>query len=164
LTRTDFKWRYESDGYDAETEMKLRQSFAIFASPCLAEARPPLGSAIMRDQMSKLGAAFLGLSLVAATPLPVPPPAVAAEAVHHIAQSGGAWGCRDKHDVFDILFLGLSTSFDTKLATALADGRCVFFRSGESVTILEGTGSHGLVKVQRGAEPATYWTPVRNVE
>jgi hypothetical protein len=143
LTRTDFKWRYESDGYDAETEMKLRQSFAIFASPCLAEARPPL---------------------VAATPLPVPPPAVAAEAVHHIAQSGGAWGCRDKHDVFDILFLGLSTSFDTKLATALADGRCVFFRSGESVTILEGTGSHGLVKVQRGAEPATYWTPVRNVE
>lgn len=114
--------------------------------------------------MSKLAAALLGLSLVAATPMPTPPPAAAAETAHHIAQTGGAWGCRNKHDVFDILFLGLSTSFDTKLATALAEGRCVFFQSGETVTILEGTGSHGLVKVQRGVEPVTYWTPVRNVE
>jgi len=112
--------------------------------------------------MSKLGAVFLGVSLLTTTPLATVS-AAATEAPHHITQ-GAAWGCRDKHDVFDILFLGLSASFDTKLATALADGRCVFFQSGETVTIIEGTGSHGLVKIQRGAEPATYWTPVRNVE
>jgi len=112
--------------------------------------------------MSKLGAAFLGLLLLAETPLPAPP-AVAGETPHHIAQSA-AWGCRNKHDVFNLLFLGLSTSFDTQLATALTDGRCVFFESGEAVTILDGTDSHGLVKIQRGTEPATYWTPVRNVE
>lgn len=112
--------------------------------------------------MSKLGAAFLGLSLVAATPLPAAP-APPAATPHHIAQSA-AWGCRDKHQVFNLLFLGLSTSFDMKLATALADGSCVVFQSGETVTILEGTGSHGLVKVRRGTDPTTYWTPVSNVE
>lgn len=90
-------------------------------------------------------------------------PPAAAQAQHHIAQSA-AWGCRDKHKVFDLLFMGLSASFDTKLADAVTDGSCIFFQSGETVTILEGTGSHGLVKIQRGAEPVTYWTPVRNVE
>ena len=112
--------------------------------------------------MSKLGAVFLGLSLLAATLSPAPP-AVAADAPHRIAQSA-AWGCHNKHDVFDLLFLGLSASFDTKLADEITDGRCIFFQSGESVTILGGTRSHGLVKVQRGTEPATYWTPVRNLD
>ena len=114
--------------------------------------------------MSKLGAAFLGLSLVAATPLPTPPSAAAAETAHHIAQSAAAWGCRNKHDVFDLLFLGLSASFDSKLADEVTDGRCVFFQSGESVTILDGTRSHGLVKIQRATEPASYWTSVRNLD
>jgi hypothetical protein len=123
---------------------------------------------MMRDYMSKFGAVFL-TGLIFATPVlaaapppaaPAMPPAVAA---HHIGGSA-AWGCRAKHDVFDILFLGLSANFDTKLADALTDGRCVFFQSGETVTIIESTGSHGLVKVQRGTEPATYWTPLRNIE
>jgi len=112
--------------------------------------------------MSKLGAALLGLSLLTATPLPMPA-AAAAETPHHIVQST-AWGCHNKHEVFDLLFMGLSSSFDTKLTSALNHGRCVSFRQGETVTILQGTDSHGLVKVQRGAEPATYWTPVRNIE
>ncbi|HXC28993.1 MAG TPA: hypothetical protein VNV38_13640 [Stellaceae bacterium] len=119
--------------------------------------------------MSKLGAVFLtGLifatPVLAAAPPPVAPATpLAAAAAHHIGGSA-AWGCRAKHDVFDILFLGLSASFDTKLADALTDGRCVFFQSGETVTILESTGSHGLVKIQRGTESTTYWTPLRNVE
>ena len=47
---------------------------------------------------------------------------------------------------------------------ALADGTCVFFKSGESITVIEDTDSHGLVKVKRdGAEPVTYWTQMRNV-
>jgi hypothetical protein len=112
--------------------------------------------------MSKLGTALLGLSLLAATPVPTPA-AAAAETPHHIIQSA-AWGCHKKHEVFDLMFMGLSTSFDTKLASALNSGRCVSFQQGETVRILQGTGSHGLVKVQRGADPATYWTPVRNIE
>ena len=115
--------------------------------------------------MSKLGAALLSLSLLAATPLPSPP-AAAADASHHIAQSvSAAWGCHSKRQTFDLLFMGLSASFDTKRASALEDGSCVFFQPGETVTILGGTGSHGLVKIQRGgAMPASYWTPARNVE
>ena len=119
--------------------------------------------------MSKLGAVFL-TGLIFATPVlaAAPPPVTAATpptaaAAHRIGGSA-AWGCHAKHDVFDILFLGLSASFDTKLADALTDGRCVFFQSGETVTILGGTGSHGLVKVQRGTDPATYWTPLRKIE
>lgn len=112
--------------------------------------------------MSKLGAVFLTGMVLATTPM-LATPSPAAEAPHRIARDA-AWGCRDKHDVFHLLFLGLSTSFDSKLADALADGSCVFFKSGENVTIMEDTGSHGLVKVRRdGPEPATYWTPVRNV-
>ncbi|HVH82447.1 MAG TPA: hypothetical protein VM782_23835 [Stellaceae bacterium] len=111
--------------------------------------------------MPKLRVALLAAAMLAAVS---PIPAIAApEAAHKIARDA-AWGCRDKHDVFDLLFQGLSTSFDTKLATALADGRCVFFKAGEAVIILDGSGSHGLVKVQRGAEPVTYWTPVRNLD
>lgn len=112
--------------------------------------------------MSKLAAALLGLSLLAVTPLPRPA-AAAAETPHHVIQSA-AWGCHNKHEVFNLLFMGLSTSFNSKLASALNDGRCVSFQQGETVTILQGTDSHGLVKVQRGAERATYWTPVRNIE
>ena len=113
--------------------------------------------------MSKLGAIFLTGVMLAATPLTAMP-AAAAEAPHRISHDA-AWGCRDKHEVFDLLFLGLSTSFDDQLAKALADGRCVYFKSGESVTIIEDTASHGLVKVQRGgAQPVTYWTAVRNVD
>jgi len=107
--------------------------------------------------MSKLGAAFLTALLLSTAPL------VAAEAPHRIAHEA-AWGCRDKNDLIDLLFLGLSTSFDLKLATALADGRCVYFTPGENVTILEG-GGHGLVKVERGgAAPVAYWTALRNVD
>ena len=112
--------------------------------------------------MSKLGAVFLTAAVLAATPLATSPLA-AAEAPHRIARDA-AWGCRDKGDLLDLLFLGLSTSFDTKLATALADGRCVYFAPGEDVTILE-DGGHGLVKVRRGgAVPVTYWTTQRNVD
>jgi hypothetical protein len=111
--------------------------------------------------MSKFGVAFLTAAVLAATPLAAPP-SLAAEAPHRIAQSA-AWGCRDKGDLIDLLFLGLSASFDTKLSTALADGRCAYFTPGESVTILE-NGGNGLVKVKRdGAMPVSYWTPVRNV-
>src|SRR5215469_17657233 len=112
--------------------------------------------------MPKVAAMFLTGAMLAVTPLVVPP-AVAAEAPHRIARDA-AWGCRDKHEVFNLLFLGLSTSFDSKLADALANGSCVFFKPGENVSIIEDTGSHGLVKVRRdGPEPATYWTPLRNV-
>jgi hypothetical protein len=111
--------------------------------------------------MSKLGAVFLGVSLLAATPLAATA-APAADVPHHIGK-GTAWGCRDKGELIHLLFLGLSTSFDSQLATALADGRCTSFTLGETVTILEDAGQ-GLVKVQRGSEPSAYWLPVRNVE
>ena len=111
--------------------------------------------------MSKLGAAFLTGAMLVATPLAAPPLS-AAEAPHRIARDA-AWGCRDINEVIDILFLGLSTSFDSKLAAAVADGRCVYFKPGESVTIIDDP-SRGLVKVRRGgAEPVAYWTPLRNV-
>jgi hypothetical protein len=116
----------------------------------------------MRDEMSKVGAAFLTVSLLAMTPLAASAAPVA-DAPHKITRDA-AWGCRDKHDVFNILFLGLSTSFDDRLADALASGRCVYFKPGEDVTVIDQTASHGLVKVQRGgAEPAAYWTPQRNL-
>lgn len=115
--------------------------------------------------MSKLGAAFLTGVLLAAAPAPASvSPSLAAEAAPHRIARDAAWGCRDKHELFNLLFLGLSTSFDTKLAEALADGRCVYFDPGETVTILEDSGSHGLVKVERGgAQPVAYWTPLRNI-
>jgi hypothetical protein len=113
--------------------------------------------------MSKLGGAILTGLLLAATPLATAP-SVAAEAAPHRIARDAAWGCRDKHEVFNLLFLGISTSFDDKLAEALAAGRCVYFNPGETVTIIEDTHSHGLVKVQRGgAQPVTYWTQLRNV-
>jgi hypothetical protein len=116
----------------------------------------------MLGQMSKFAAVLLSAGLLAATPAVVPPVA-AAEAPHRIARDA-AWGCRDKNELIDLLFLGISASFDSKLATALADGRCAFFRTGETVTIVE-NGGHGLVKVQRGgASPVAYWTALRNVE
>jgi hypothetical protein len=122
--------------------------------------------------MSRFGAAFLTASLLAATALVHPAsaetmaaiPMAAAAPPHHIAHNA-AWGCRDKGDVFNLLFLGISASFDDKLAAALADGRCVVFKSGEDVVIVE-PGSHGLVKVQRldaSATPVAYWMPARNV-
>jgi hypothetical protein len=113
--------------------------------------------------MSKLGAVFLGISLLTATPLATAATA-ATEVPHHITQGAAAWGCRDKGDLIDLLFLGLSTSFDNKLAAALADGRCGYFKPGETVTIVE-DGGHGIVRVLRaGPAPAAYWTPLRNVE
>jgi hypothetical protein len=112
--------------------------------------------------MSKLGAVFLTGLLLSATSVTATSALAATQAPHRIARDA-AWGCRDKNDVVDLLFLGLSTSFDTKLASALADGRCVYFAPGENVTILE-DGGHGLVKVERGgAAPVAYWTPLRNV-
>jgi hypothetical protein len=116
----------------------------------------------MRDEMSKFGAAFLTASMLAMTPLAAVA-APAADTPQKISRDA-AWGCRDKHDVFDLLFLGLSTSFDDRLADALADGRCVYFKMGEDVTIIEQSTSHGLVKVQRGGtQPATYWILQRNL-
>jgi hypothetical protein len=116
----------------------------------------------MRDEMSKFGAAFLTVTMLATTPIAAVA-APAADAPYKITRDA-AWGCRDKHDVFNLLFLGLSTSFDDRLADALADGRCVYFKPGEDVTIIEQSTSHGLVKVQRGgAEPATYWILQRNL-
>ena len=112
--------------------------------------------------MSKLGAAFLTASLIAATPLTATA-APATQAPHQIARDA-AWGCRDQNEVIDLLFLGLSTSFDTTLASALADGRCVYFKPGENVTILEDAG-HGLVKIERGGPtPVVYWTSLRNLD
>jgi len=114
--------------------------------------------------MPKLAAVLLTGLMLAAAPL-LPTRAHAAEAAPRKIAGDSAWGCRAKHDVFDLLFLGLSTSFDDRLAAALADGRCIFFTPGEAVTIIENSSSHGLVKVQRGgAVPATYWTPLRNIE
>jgi hypothetical protein len=110
--------------------------------------------------MSKLSALFLTAAMLAATP--AIPSASAAEAPHRISHNP-AWGCRDKGDLYDLLFLGLSASFDSKLAAALADGRCVSFAPGESVTILE-EGGQGIVKVQRGGvTPVAYWTAARNI-
>jgi hypothetical protein len=82
---------------------------------------------------------------------------------HHIAHDA-AWGCRDKSDLINLLFLGLSTSFNTQLNSAVADGRCAYFAPGESVSIIE-SGERGLVRVHRGgAAPVSYWTPLRNLE
>jgi hypothetical protein len=88
--------------------------------------------------MSKLGAAFLTALMLAANPLI--PSASAAKAPHRISRDA-AWGCRDKGDLIDLLFLGLSTSFDSKLSQALADGRCAYFTPGEDVMILEDSGT-----------------------
>lgn len=111
--------------------------------------------------MSKLGAAFLTATILA-TATPLVPPASAAEAPHRIAHEA-AWGCRDKGDLLNLLFLGISSSFDTKLAAAVADGRCVYFKPNEDVLVVD-PGDAGLVRIQRGATPAVYWTPSRNVK
>lgn len=111
--------------------------------------------------MSKLGVVFLAGLMLASTPQ-FATATPAAEPMHRIAGSA-AWGCRDKNDLIDLLFLGISTSFDLKLSKALADGRCAYFHVGEDVRILESNG-HGLVRVERGgATPVSYWTPLRNV-
>jgi hypothetical protein len=107
--------------------------------------------------MSRLATALSALLIFAAVP------AMAAEAPHGIARDG-AWGCRDRGEMLDLLFLGISASFDTKLASALAEGRCVLFNPGEEVVIVE-TGQRGILQVQRGgAAPAVYWTSARNVK
>ncbi|HTZ36729.1 MAG TPA: hypothetical protein VMB84_11930 [Stellaceae bacterium] len=107
--------------------------------------------------MTRLGAGLLSAALLAATA------ASAAEPAHRIVQQA-AWGCRDRNELIDLLFLGLSTSFDTKLADALGDGRCIFFAPDESVTIIR-TTAHGLVQVQRaGPSAPAYWTAARNVD
>jgi hypothetical protein len=111
--------------------------------------------------MSKLGAAFLTGAMLVSVPLYAAQLA-AVDVPHHIAREA-AWGCQDKSDLINLLFLGMSTSFDSKLAEAIAEGRCAYFEPGENVTIIE-NGEQGLVKVQRGgATPVTYWTPLRNV-
>ncbi len=107
--------------------------------------------------MSRIATALSALLMFAAVP------AMAAEAPHGIARDG-AWGCRDRGEMLDLLFLGISASFDTKLASALAEGRCVLFNPGEEVVIVE-TGQRGILQVQRGgAVPAVYWTAARNVK
>jgi hypothetical protein len=116
--------------------------------------------------MSRLGAALLTASILAATPVAAETTTAAtpaaAPAPHRIAREA-AWGCREKNDVIDLLFQGMSVTFDGKLATALADGRCVVFKSGEDIVIVE-PDANGLVRVQRpGASPVAYWTASRNV-
>jgi hypothetical protein len=121
--------------------------------------------------MSRVGAAFLtALTLAATAPIPLAAaetnpatPVAATEAPHRIAREA-AWGCRDKSDVIELLFQGISVSFDGKLAAALADGRCITFKPDEDVVIVE-PGANGLVRVQRpGASPVAYWTASRNVK
>ena len=108
--------------------------------------------------MPKLGAALLTALVLATTPL-----AAAEMQVPHRIARDAAWGCRDKSDLLNLLFLGISTSFDTKLAAALAEGRCIYFKPGEDVMVLD-PGQQGIVRVQRGGvAPAVYWTPSRNV-
>jgi hypothetical protein len=107
--------------------------------------------------MSRFGAAFLAASLLAAIP------AAAAEQVPHKVVGDAAWGCRDKSDVIELLFQGMSVTYDAKLASALADGRCVAFVPGESVVIVD-PAANGLVRVARpGASPIAYWTVSRNL-
>lgn len=108
--------------------------------------------------MSRMATALSALLIFAAVP------AMAAEAPQHRIARDGAWGCRDRGEVLDLLFLGISASFDTKLAGALGEGRCVLFTPGEEVVIVE-TGQRGILQVQRGgAAPAVYWTSARNVK
>ncbi len=120
--------------------------------------------------MSRVGAVFLtALTLAATAPMSVATaesvaavPAAATEAPHRIAREA-AWGCRDKNDVLDLLFQGMSVTFDNKLAAAVADGRCVVFKPGEDVVVVD-PAANGLVRVQRpGASPVAYWTAARNV-
>ena len=113
--------------------------------------------ASVSDAMSrKIGTAFFTILVLAAVP-------AAALETHSIAREA-AWGCRDKTELFNLLWLGLSASFDNKLATAIAEGRCVLFKAGESIEIVEPAG-HGIVQVQRGgAAPVAYWTSARNVK
>lgn len=118
--------------------------------------------------MSRVGAVFLTALTLAATPVAAETvtaatPAATVSAVPHRIVRDAAWGCREKTDVLDLLFQGMSVNFDGKLAAALADGRCVAFKSGEDVVIVE-PGANGLVRVQRpGASPVAYWTAARNV-
>jgi hypothetical protein len=111
--------------------------------------------------MFKLGAAFLAAAALAATS-PIPPAAAAEQVPHKIVREA-AWGCRDKGDVIDLLFQGISVTFDSRLATAIADGKCVAFAPGEDVVIVD-PGANGLIKVVRpGASPVAYWTASRNL-
>lgn len=116
--------------------------------------------------MSRVGAAFLTALTLASTPVVAETvaqtPVAATEAPHRIAREA-AWGCRDKGDVLDLLFQGISVTFDNKLAAALADGRCVVFKPGEDIEIIE-PAANGLVRVHRpGPSAVAYWTPARNV-
>src|SRR6185437_9733197 len=107
----------------------------------------------------------LTAAAIAAATLAMP---AAAEAPHRISHSP-AWGCRDKGDLYNLLFLAISASFDTQMAAALADGRCVAFAPGERVSVVD-QGSRGIVKVERGgvAQVSTasngYWTLARNLD
>ncbi|MBV8778297.1 MAG: hypothetical protein JO032_04715 [Alphaproteobacteria bacterium] len=117
--------------------------------------------------MSKLRAAFLTAAALAAATPATPSPS-AADTLHRITHDP-AWGCRDKGDLYNLLFLGISASFDTQLAAALADGRCIAFAPGERVSVI-GDGTRGVVKVQRGlattvsTSSAGYWTLARNID
>ena len=116
--------------------------------------------------MSKLGAALMTVAALASAVPAIP--ASAAEAPHRISHSP-AWGCRDKGELYNLLFLAISNSYETQLAAALADGRCVTFAPGESVAVID-EGSRGIVKVERGGiaqvstRPSGYWTLARNVD
>ena len=111
--------------------------------------------------MSKFGAAFLTATVLATT-APMSLAAAAEQAPHKIVRDA-AWGCRDKGDVIDLLFQGMSVTYQADLASALADGRCVAFVPGENVTIVD-PGANGLVRVVRpGASPVAYWTEARNL-
>jgi hypothetical protein len=76
----------------------------------------------------------------------------------------GAWGCRDRQDTVDLLFLGISAAFDTKLAHEIALGLCGYFKAGENVVVVD-KDPLGLVKVRRTASPGVpLWTPSQNLK
>jgi len=105
--------------------------------------------------MRRVAAALIATGLLAAAP-------GLAQTARQIVRSG-AFGCQDKAELVNLLFLGVSAAFDNQLATAIADGTCIIFTVGESVVALD-QDAHGILQVRRaGAVPVAYWTPARNV-
>jgi hypothetical protein len=107
--------------------------------------------------MRKLGTALAALALLAACSILAKPP-------QSQIVSAGLWGCRDRATVVDLLFLGSSAAFDSRLAHALGDGTCVAFAADENVAVVAKRDSFGLLKVQRlDKAQIAYWTQSQNV-
>jgi hypothetical protein len=77
--------------------------------------------------------------------------------------SGGAWACRDRATVVDLLFLGNSGSFSNKLTFDVASGTCVVLAGGEAVLEMA-KDPMGLIRVQRTeSSKMAYWTQGQNL-